>query len=156
MGGPTRHGFTSKSAPHSLERKTFVAWQDIKTRCLNPTARSFKYYGARGIAMHFPWLASFERFLADVGPCPAHGMTIGREDNNGHYVPGNVRWETAEQQAHNKSNTRRLTMAGRTQSLTHWAHEVGLAPILVTTRLRAGWSIEKALTTPKQPRAPRK
>lgn len=59
---------------------------------------SYKNYGGRGIRVEF---ASFEEFLAEVGPKPP-GTSIDRIDNDGNYAPGNVRWATRSQQDHNK------------------------------------------------------
>lgn len=148
----TKHGCVQKGRPGSMERKTYYAWLDIKGRCYNPRVAQFKNYGARGIIMHAPWVDSFEQFLNDVGLCPSAGMSIGRIDNDGNYEPGNVRWETNAQQAFNKRSTRFLEFNGEIKSLTLWAHQYGLKPILVTTRLRSGWTVEEALTLPLVPR----
>lgn len=37
---------------------------------------------------------------------------------------------------------------GREQCLNAWAEEIGLHPVTLTSRLRKGWEIESALTTP--------
>jgi hypothetical protein len=148
----TKHGFARKKTSDPLRRKTYIAWSDIKNRCLNQNSANYKNYGARGIKMHTAWVDSFEAFLACVGMCPDGSLSIGRINNNGGYVPGNVRWETDEQQYHNKTNTRFLTHDGTTQSLTRWARSIGVNPNLLTGRLRRGWSEAKTLTTPYKPR----
>lgn len=51
------------------------------------------------------WVESFEAFFAIVGERPSGGYSLGRIDNNGNYEPGNVEWQTIEQQANNKRNT---------------------------------------------------
>lgn len=130
------------------ERQTYAAWQDIKRRCFNPRTPNFKDYGGRGITMHAPWRQSFAQFLADVGCCPAADLSVGRIHNDGNYEPGNVRWETEAQQHSNMRSNRWLTNAGRTLTLTQWADELGVKPALLTGRLRRGWSVERALTTP--------
>lgn len=45
---------------------------------------------------------------------------------------------------------RLLTHDGRTMRLNAWAAETGLAAASIRWRLARGWSIERALTTPKQ------
>lgn len=97
----------------SVERK---AWLNARNRCTNPSCRSFKHYGHRGIQFRFP---TFEQFLEEVGPRPSPEHSLDRINTNGHYEPGNVRWANPEEQAQNmdrnklrKRNTRsRLFMA---------------------------------------------
>ena len=50
------------------------------------------------------WVDSFDVFLRDVGLCP-EGMVLDRENNDGNYEPGNVRWVTpAVSQANKRQN----------------------------------------------------
>ncbi|UWR59114.1 hypothetical protein [Phaeobacter inhibens] len=41
-----------------------------------------------------------------------------------------------------------LTFEGVTQSVTEWALDYGITPKTITQRLRYGWSVERAITTP--------
>ena len=60
-------------------------------------------YGARGITVCDRWRGEngFENFLSDMGPRP-EGMTLDRKESNGNYEPGNCKWATKEEQAHNR------------------------------------------------------
>jgi hypothetical protein len=78
----------------------------MKTRCLNPRAENFEYYGGRGITVCERWL-KFENFYVDVGE-PPEGMTLDRINNDGNYEPGNWRWATMLEQNHNR-RPRKLT-----------------------------------------------
>lgn len=60
-------------------------------RCSNPNATGYKNWGGRGITVCERWL-TFENFYADMGDVPFPGAELDREDNDGHYEPGNVRW----------------------------------------------------------------
>jgi hypothetical protein len=65
----------------------------------------WKEWGGRGIRMCPEWLEpkgrGFANFLKFMGPRPV-GMSLGRRNPNGHYAPGNVFWETNEEQYHNR------------------------------------------------------
>jgi hypothetical protein len=94
---------------------------------------------------------NFDNFYADMWPRP-YGREIERIDNDGPYSPKNCRWATRLEQAQNKSNSRLLTANGCTQTMAAWARELGVKPSAVSYRLRAGWTIEQAVTTPKPER----
>lgn len=47
-----------------------------------------------------------------------------------------------------KRTDRLLTFNNKTQNLTDWARELQMKPITLHGRIRSGWSVEKALTTP--------
>lgn len=117
----------------------------MKVRCSNPKSQAYVRYGARGITVCERW-HSFENFYADMGERP-EGMTLDREDNNKGYEPGNCRWATRREQTRNRNITISLSFNGRTQPLAAWAEELGLSYYLLLSRYKAGWSIERLLTT---------
>jgi len=75
-------------------------------RCRNPNVKSYRYYGAKGVAVCERWL-SFQAFFADMGERPA-GRSLDRINPNGNYEPGNCRWSTYAEQARNKT-TKKLS-----------------------------------------------
>src|SRR6266446_3703940 len=88
----TKHG-------HALQRSPeYRAWQDMKSRCLNPENKRYKDYGGRGIKIRQPWIDSFEAFFAYVGPRPSSRHSLHRIDNDGNYEPGNVIWALPDMQ----------------------------------------------------------
>jgi hypothetical protein len=124
----------------------YAAWVGMHQRCSNPSGPNWKHYGGRGIRVCQRW-NDLHAFLADMGH-PEPNQTLGRIDNDGPYEPANCRWETQEQQNENTRRNRFLTWDGRTQILKHWAKEYDLAPRRLSERLKRGWSLERALTTP--------
>lgn len=131
--------------------KEYRAWRGMLGRCFVKTNKDYPRYGGRGIRVCQKWRHSFEMFLQDVGKAPTPNHSIDRyPDNNGDYRPGNVRWATVSQQARNRRTNTRITFNGRTMNIGEWERHLGFPRLLLTNRLRGGWSIEKALTTKVQ------
>jgi len=117
----------------------------MKTRCLNPNSYGWKWYGAKGISICDEWMNSYQNFLADMGEIPDN-MSLDRIDNSKDYSPKNCRLVLAKEQPQNSSRVNFITYKGKTQSLTHWANEVGITRSTLSSRLnKLGWSLEKAL-----------
>lgn len=132
--------------PSELYRsKTYTAWANMKMRC-EPSAEErlrTRYYD-RGIKVCDPWLL-FRNFFLDMGVCPDN-MQLDRIDNNRGYEPGNCQWVTSKRNCNNKENNRRLTFAGETRTLQEWADRLNVPRGRIRSRLRAGWSVDRALT----------
>lgn len=79
------HGKTSGS-----NSKIYRIWANMITRCSNPKASNYKYYGGRGISVSEEW-KTFSNFLADMGDCP-DGLTLDRINVDGNYEKENCRW----------------------------------------------------------------
>ncbi len=104
----------------------YRSWRQMKTRCGNPNAQNFRWYGGRGIVVCDRWKTSFRNFLADMGE-PPKGMTLDRIDTDGNYEPGNCRWASKVTQANNRRDTVRLELNGRSLTITELAAEVGIS-----------------------------
>ena len=137
----TTHGHSSNPE--------FNRWVKMLARCLNPGSPEFPYYGGRGIAVCERWQGpdGFTNFFADMGPCPS-GLTLDRIDNDGPYSPENCRWATATEQQNNKRSNRRVTFKGETHTVAEWAKKLDMKSGTLSCRLRVGWSVEEALSTP--------
>lgn len=125
---------------------THTRWLVMRRRCSDSNAAGYENYGGRGIKVCERWM-DFSAFLADMGECPP-GMTIDRIEPDGHYEPGNCRWATKLTQARNTRANRVLEFNGQAKCLEEWAEEYGMSSRSLMSRLRLGWPVEKALTTP--------
>lgn len=118
----------------------------MKGRCRNPNKAQWMDYGGRGIKVCARW-ERFENFLADMGE-PKPRMTLERIDNDGDYEPDNCRWATRKEQVRNRRVTKLIRHDGETKPLAEWAEDIGITYGTLETRLRRGWSVERALTAP--------
>lgn len=125
---------------------TYGSWDAMIQRCHNSKNNRYKSYGARGIEVCAEWRNSFKQFLKDMGECPK-GMSIDRKDNAKGYCPDNCRWATNIEQQNNKRNNLNVKYKGSTKTAAQWAKLYGLSSSVVAQRIRAGWEVEKALTT---------
>lgn len=126
----------------------YKTWDGIKFRCNNPRCRMYKHYGGRGIKVCERWLHSFSNFLEDMGRKPTRMHSIERINNDGDYEPGNCKWASNIEQQNNRRNNVRIAFRGRTQNSAQWATELGFHRDVLHYRLKSGWTIDEALTTP--------
>lgn len=128
--------------------RTYSIWINIKSRCRNPNVPAYPNYGGRGIDICDEWAESFDAFFEAVGEPTSPNHEIDRIDNNAGYRPGNVRWTTRRVNANNKRTTVRVTYNGTTKTISEWSAIYGIPAFNIRTRLKLGWPMEKALTTP--------
>lgn len=78
----------------TVNHPLYHVWLTIKQRCTSPKHPSYPFYGGQGIRIADSWM-KFPVFLRDVefeiGPQP-EGMSLIRKDEDGDYVPGNIKW----------------------------------------------------------------
>jgi hypothetical protein len=127
-------------------RPEYVVWKKMRSRCQHPTNKDYRHYGGRGIGICDEW-QSFSVFLQDMGSRPSSKHTIERIDNSQGYSRQNCRWATRVEQSRNTRRNHLLTFSGITQSIPDWADQIGIPAKALGQRIRAGWSIERALTT---------
>jgi hypothetical protein len=118
----------------------------MRLRCLKPSHKAYKDYGAKGIKICERWM-KFENFLADMGERP-EGTTLDRKNGTKGYEPGNCRWATPTEQTNNLKTNRKITYDSRTQNIKEWAAELGCSHQAIAYRLNEGWSVEEAFTIP--------
>lgn len=130
---------------HSAHKtRVYRIWQKMRSRCNNPEAPGYQYYGGRGITVCDRWDYSFEYFLEDMGE-PPEGYTLDRIDVNKGYSKENCRWASPKQQQNNRRCNVLITIDGETHTASEWAEIKGLNPGTVRERIRRGWTPEEAL-----------
>jgi hypothetical protein len=139
----TTHGMTA--APE------YRCWHAMLWRC-SPAATGHGrlYYFLKGIQVCDRWQGpeGLANFCADMGPRPSSRHSVERKNGDLGYSPENCVWALPKEQCRNLSNNRNLTYKGRTMCVSAWAEEVGLERSVLDSRLRLGWSLERALATP--------
>lgn len=146
-GRPPKHTHSLRGGKPT---KAYYTWQSMISRCYYPSNHSYKNYAFRGTTVCDRWRHSFENFYADMGDPPS-GTTLERIDNEGNYTPENCKWATPLEQAQNRRTTRRITYQGTTQSIAAWERTLGFTKDTLLGRIRHGWDVERAFTTPVQP-----
>ena len=135
------HGFASGPKKSRL----YIAWRNMKQRCLNSKRSDFYRYGGRGIKVCAHWM-SFENFAADMGNAPSAKHTLERKDNSKGYEPGNCQWSTMAAQCNNRRTNVRIAFNGREQTIREWEAELNFKNGTLWWRLKHGWPINKAMT----------
>jgi hypothetical protein len=80
--------------------RAYIAWMNMKQRCLKPNHKDYKNYGGRGITICQRWMV-FANFQADMGE-PGKGLSLDRIDNSKGYEKDNCRWADARTQRLNR------------------------------------------------------
>jgi hypothetical protein len=128
----------------------YRSWAQARRRTVNPEDPAWPDYGGRGITMCERW-SLYDNFLADMGRKPSPSHTLDRMDNDGPYAHWNCRWATKKEQARNRRSSASVSFGGVTRTVAEWSEVTGLHAQTITTRLRDGWPVERALTQPAGP-----
>lgn len=135
---------------HGMSRtQVYRIWRGMKSRCLDPLGSGYERYGAQGVKVHPAWVDDFAEFYKHVGPMPSPKHSLDRFPNpKGDYVPGNVRWATATEQARNRTVCKKFFIEGQLLSIPELAEKYGIKRDTIYARIKSGWSIERAVSRP--------
>lgn len=119
-----------RSKGHESRTRLYGIWKGMKYRCFNEKSHGYARYGGRGITICDDWtnengFQNFKNWANDNGYCD--GLTIERIDNDGNYCPENCTWATYEQQANNTCANNRITVHGKTHTISEWSKITGLS-----------------------------
>lgn len=134
---------------HGMSKtRIYSIWKDFRRRCNNQKGKDYPKYGGRGISVCETW-EDFKTFYAwAMNNGYDDTLSIERIDVNGNYEPENCTFIPKNHQT--KNQRRNYSVNG--MCLSDAARLAGLPPDTVGQRVRSGWLIEKALTTPLRKR----
>ena len=147
---PRHCGCQHGNKTHAMTNtRPYRIWNGMRRRCLSPSDKDWRNYGARGITVCPAWAQSFDAFWADMHSTYQPTLSLERVDNCGPYSPENCRWATASEQSSNTRSTVWLDTPKGRMTLEQAAVAYGLRAVTLGARLgRYGWPLEKALLTP--------
>lgn len=131
---------------------TYKSWENARQRCRNPRHPQYADYGGRGIRCDI----SVIDIISTIGPRPGLDYSLERISLDRGYECGNLTWATRREQARNRHTTTFLAHAGERLPIVVWAERLGLSASTISNRLARGWTVERALTTPKPDEAAQK
>ena len=144
---------TPWTAHGKYKTRIYRIYIGMKQRCYNENCPSYDRYGGRGITVCDEWRGryGFHHFYDwSMENGYTDELSIDRIDNDGNYSPKNCRWVDRFVQNNNFSRNRNYTYNGETHSLSVWGRirPNGLNYETLRSRLRDGWSVEKAFSEP--------
>lgn len=136
---------------HQSKSRLYRIWTGMKNRCYNAKQDNYRYYGMRDITVCAEWRDNFEAFYRWAMSSGYNDkMTLDRVDVDREYSPLNCRWATTQEQSLNRTDNRKITYCGKSQTLKEWSDETHIAYSCLLYRLNHGWSVDDALTTPSR------
>lgn len=143
---------------YTNNRRLWNVWLHMRQRCYYEKHKSFEHYGKRGVTVCNEWRDDFQSFAewayksgynedSEFMEC-----TLDRIDVNGNYEPSNCRWISMKKQCRNRRNNRIIEFAGVKKSLAEWSEITRIPHDTIDKRLKSGWGVEKALSTPVKKR----
>lgn len=129
---------------HGMEKtRQYGIWRHMIYRCCRPKERGYHNYGGRGIKVCDKW-KTFIGFWEDMKDGYSDELSIDRINNDGNYCKENCRWATMTEQQRNRRNN--IMYNGECASEA--SRRLGGKSSFVAQRVRNGWSLERAFTTP--------
>ena len=125
--------------------------------CYNPNSARYAAMKANNIEIHQPWLDNFWRCAAwvekNLGAPVGDRTALDRIDNSKGFQPGNLRWNTNQENHQNRMNTIWIKIGRNRMSINDWCAALNLCKATVYSRVvDLGWTNEEALGLVKRTR----
>lgn len=134
--------FRNTQGGHSNKHPQWARWHHMIARCTKPSSKDYENYGGRGIIVCSRW-RSFPLFLEDMGGTFFEGATLERNNNDGDYEPGNVRWATPQEQLWNQRKTVFIDTPWGKMSRGEAAKRAGVPIGRFISRVNNGWPMDR-------------
>lgn len=132
-----------------LSHRLYRIWQGMKNRCYNPKNIKYYCYGGRGIIICDEWKNDFNIFYDwAIANGYKNNLSIERINVNGNYEPSNCTWANAKKQANNRTSNHPIFYNNERHSISEWAEILKINRSTLWYRIKRGWTIERAFTTP--------
>lgn len=120
----TKYGTTSFScAPNSSEEKRLHGiFNGMLVRCFDPSNKSYRFYGGKGITICPEWRENPDAFVEWAkNNGYQNNLTIDRIDPSLGYCPSNCRWVSSSQNSSRTDVVKPITVNGITNSGCKWS-----------------------------------
>lgn len=151
-GDPLAHwGYADPVKTHGQSYTAlYQAWQNMKKRTTPGSSQQRNWPEYVGVSRDTRW-DTFEPFAQDMGGSYFPGAVLGRYGDQGDYTPTNCRWISKSESGRESASPRLLRLPdGRIARDVARANGVGQKTF--ESRRGAGWSVERAATTPPRQR----
>lgn len=129
--------------------RLYKIWSGMVCRCENAKHPYYNRYGGRGIHICDEWRSNNSAFFDwALNNGYRDGLAIDRIDNDGDYEPGNCRFVSARQQQLNRSSNKVVSVGGLNLPITEMCEVLNMSYPTVAGRIKRGWSVLDAITTP--------
>lgn len=149
----------ARSRTHGMSSTDeYRIYKGMLNRCYNRNVKAYPYYGGKGITVCDRWRfgengkGGFECFYEDMGERPSKLHSLERDHGGKGYMPSNVRWATAKDQANNTSRNRYINVCDLIMSAADACEYFKADYSLVINRLQNGWDSEAAIFAPRRMR----
>lgn len=135
-----------KNTKHGMHgTRIYHIWENMIARITNPNREGHENYYDKNIGIDKEWRTNPKSFIDwAIENGYKDNLSIDRIDNNRGYYPDNCRFATAGQQMRN--TTRNVVFED--ECAKDASKRLGGAGGLIRKRIKIGWSLKKAFTTP--------